>query len=150
VTISELGSIGEFVGAIGVVLSLLYVGYQVRQNTKSLRVNSLLAVRQQTDGIANKLLQPGVASLYLRGLQDYPDMSPEEGLQFSWLAGTMLNNAEIEWNQEREGLTAQGKDWSIERRMLREPGTRRLWDQVAPGAFGNDFRAFVESELLND
>ena len=34
-TIEELASLGEIVGAIGVIGSLIYVGAQVRQNTKA-------------------------------------------------------------------------------------------------------------------
>lgn len=36
-TIEQLGSIGEFVAAIAVLLSLIYVGFQIRQNTAELR-----------------------------------------------------------------------------------------------------------------
>ena len=35
-TLSDLGNIGEFVGAIGVIASLIYVGLEVRRNTKAL------------------------------------------------------------------------------------------------------------------
>jgi len=34
-TLSELGSLGEFVGAVAVVLSLVYLAVQIRQNTRS-------------------------------------------------------------------------------------------------------------------
>jgi hypothetical protein len=43
-TIQELGSIGELVAAIAVLVSLFYVAYQVRQNTAELRLASLRAV----------------------------------------------------------------------------------------------------------
>ncbi len=36
-TIEQLGSLGEFVAAIAVLISLVYVGLQVRQNTSELR-----------------------------------------------------------------------------------------------------------------
>ena len=32
-TIQDLGAAGEFVGAIGVVVTLVYLAYQIRQNT---------------------------------------------------------------------------------------------------------------------
>ncbi len=41
--IMELGAIGELVGGIAVVASLLYVGSQVRQNTSALRANAAQA-----------------------------------------------------------------------------------------------------------
>lgn len=43
-TIQELGSVGEFVAAIAVLVSLFYLAYQIRQNTAELRLASLRAV----------------------------------------------------------------------------------------------------------
>jgi len=34
-TLAELGSLGEFLGGIAVVISLIYVGLQISQNTKA-------------------------------------------------------------------------------------------------------------------
>jgi hypothetical protein len=36
-SIMELGALGEFLGSIGVVASLIYVGYQVKEARKSVR-----------------------------------------------------------------------------------------------------------------
>ena len=33
-TLEDLGNLGEFVGAIGVVVSLVYLALQIRQNTR--------------------------------------------------------------------------------------------------------------------
>ena len=49
-TIAELGAIGEFVGAFGVIASLVYVGLQVRQNTRAVRSETRL-------GLANAMYQ---------------------------------------------------------------------------------------------
>ena len=40
VSLEDLGNIGEFVGAIGVVLSLIYLAIQIRQNTRQLEQNT--------------------------------------------------------------------------------------------------------------
>lgn len=46
-----LGSIGEFVGGIAVVVSLIYVGLQVRQSSNSVRFHLRQhGVRQWWDG----------------------------------------------------------------------------------------------------
>lgn len=42
-TIQDLGAVGEFVGAIGVVITLIYLAYQIRQNTIQLEQNALTA-----------------------------------------------------------------------------------------------------------
>jgi len=45
-TIMELGALGEFLGAIGVIATLVYLAVQVRQNTHSLEVSQRLALAQ--------------------------------------------------------------------------------------------------------
>jgi len=49
-SIMELGAIGEFIGAFGVIASLVYVGLQVRQNTRAMRSETRL-------GLANSMYQ---------------------------------------------------------------------------------------------
>jgi hypothetical protein len=36
-SLEDLGNIGEFVAAVGVIASLIYLAVQIRQNTDSLR-----------------------------------------------------------------------------------------------------------------
>ena len=39
-TLSDLGSIGELIGGVAVVVSLIYVALQIRQNTRAIRASS--------------------------------------------------------------------------------------------------------------
>jgi len=39
-TLQDLGALGELVGGLAVVLSLAYVAYQVRQNSRQIEQNS--------------------------------------------------------------------------------------------------------------
>ncbi len=45
-TISELGAIGEFVGSIAVLATLIYLATQIRQNTRSMEDNKKFAMAQ--------------------------------------------------------------------------------------------------------
>ena len=45
-TIMELGALGEFVGSFAVVVTLVYLSVQLRQNTKSMDANHRLALAQ--------------------------------------------------------------------------------------------------------
>lgn len=38
-TLEDLGNLGEFLGAIGVIVTLVYLAVQVRQNTRMMRAN---------------------------------------------------------------------------------------------------------------
>ena len=45
-TLIELGAIGEFLGAIGVIVTLIYLSMQIRQNTLSMAESRRLALAQ--------------------------------------------------------------------------------------------------------
>ncbi len=45
-TIADLGSLGEFLGAIGVIASLVYLSIQIGQNTKSMTAGRKAALAQ--------------------------------------------------------------------------------------------------------
>jgi hypothetical protein len=45
-TIIELGAIGEFLGAIGVIATLIYLAVQIRQNTRAMEENRRLSLAQ--------------------------------------------------------------------------------------------------------
>lgn len=44
--IMELGALGEFLGAIGVMATLIYLAVQIKQNTRAMRENKRLALAQ--------------------------------------------------------------------------------------------------------
>ena len=50
-SLQSLGNIGEFVGAIGVVISLVYLAQQMKQNTNSVRAASFNSMVQNSIGL---------------------------------------------------------------------------------------------------
>ena len=65
-----IGAIGEFVGALAVVLTLGYLALQVRQNTTGMRVAAKLEITKQfADYTDLLLLNPELLKLNTKGLQ---------------------------------------------------------------------------------
>ncbi len=48
-TLNELGALGEFIGSIGVVASLLFVAMQLRSNTTALRATTYQSIHDAED-----------------------------------------------------------------------------------------------------
>lgn len=61
-TIMELGAIGEFLGAIGVITTLIYLSVQVRQNTRSMEESRKLALAQTYQMRSDALQQMTVSA----------------------------------------------------------------------------------------
>ena len=54
-SIIELGALGEFLGSIGVIATLIYLAIQIRQNTHSLDEGRRLAMSQSYDARAHRV-----------------------------------------------------------------------------------------------
>ncbi|MEN8158844.1 MAG: hypothetical protein ABFS41_02095 [Myxococcota bacterium] len=97
-TLQDLGSVGEFVGAVGVVVSLVYLAMQIRQNTAHLRQNTLAAqtaayhqaVEQSWNAMLTSARDPQLADLVVRGCRDQAELSDEERARFEMILSPQL------------------------------------------------------------
>ena len=60
--ITTLAAWGEFLGGIGVIASLVYLGGQIRQNSRLLRVSATAAVFDSDHAIQNTMLNDPLLS----------------------------------------------------------------------------------------
>ncbi len=89
-TIIELGALGEFVGAIGVIATLVYLAAQIRQNTRSMEDGKRLALAQtyqmRADALQSMLVEAansdhiGPILVKLTGLGYPEDIASLDGL----------------------------------------------------------------------
>lgn len=63
-TITELGALGEFVGSILTIATLIYVATQVRQNTAQQKREELVSVQHGQNSVVAQLQDPKVTRAY--------------------------------------------------------------------------------------
>lgn len=148
---NALGGAGEFLGAIGVIISLLYLALQVQQNTKSVRSSTYQALIDSAQDFALLLgSDPEVASTFIRGLKGDDDLSPRQEAQFTWLFHVITRQVENGHFQVMNGAMDRElwKGWTgTIRGIVGSPGGRRIWPTVRPRLRAS-FVAFVETEVL--
>jgi len=133
-TISELGSIGELISAVAVVVSLVYLAIQLRQNTKVVRVNAAWD-SEVTYGSANleNSRNPAYA-LLLNGAMNptasMSDFSETEQAQLYFFVRGALQYAQAQWWLWRDGslpdeLWAFRSRWA--RNFVEAPVINEIW-----------------------
>ncbi len=81
--LQSLGNLGEFVGAIGVVVSLVYLAQQMRQNTNSVRAASFNSMVQNSIGLLEHTFKDSdFAEFLARAERDPAALSPVERLRW--------------------------------------------------------------------
>lgn len=83
-TLADPGNIGEFVASVVVVLSLIYLATQVRQNSRLLRASAIQSAASNTaSGFVPTLAQsPEASAVATKGLQDFGSLTQAQSTQF--------------------------------------------------------------------
>ena len=69
--IEQLGSIGEFVAAIATVATLIYLAFQLRQNTRALKATAFQSVVSEMGKNVEPLMNNGeMAEIFLKVMSE--------------------------------------------------------------------------------
>ena len=83
-TLQDLGSLGEFVGALGVVISLIYLARQMSQNTTSIRAASFNSMTENSIRILEHAFRDGSFAEFLHcAEQDPASLSANEQVRWN-------------------------------------------------------------------
>ncbi len=109
ITISELGSLGEFVGAIAVVCSLIYVGIQLRQNTAAIKITTAQAFTDTWNNYIRTLnVAPELAEIFYRGLTGTSKLNGAEITQFYSFLSQAFTTYQSFFIQRENGVVDEG------------------------------------------
>ena len=147
-----VGAVAELVGAVGVVASLLYLAVQVRASNRASTVEAKLeSARLLNDFIDSLIQNPELNALWLKGRKSLESLPPEEYLRFSNMCLKGMWFFSAGYFQFRTGTLADD-DWfevrAVIRFWLHGQGCRDWWEKVGRPMYGDDFTAFIESEIV--
>jgi hypothetical protein len=148
--LQELGNIGEFVGGVAVIISLIYVAMQIRQNTRSVRASTFQAVADSLSLFTAEIASDAeLTRIYAAGLSD--DLLEQIDRQrFNLLLVSAIRRfesaflqarSEILDSQQWSGFSAGGVS------ILVSPGGVAWWREMGRALFTTEFQDFVDAEI---
>ena len=144
-TLEQLGSLGEMVGAIGVILSLLYVGKQLAQNNRNQRI---AAMQSNNDAyMQNAATLAMHAETWAIGINSYSSMELHKKVEFGFLLMTIFRQSEQSYFLHKEGVLPAdvlNKGLLMIASGLAYPGFKEWWD-ARKDYFDDGFREKLES-----
>lgn len=146
-TLQDLGNLGEFVGALGVIVSLIYLAKQMQQNTISVRAASFNSMVQNSLRLLeHSFIDSEFARFLHRAELDPSALSPEERVRWdSYMTAVYRHFGNLVY-QHRVGALDQEMWESYERTLvdhLRSPAWR-AWFQENNGLFSRSLAEQVE------
>ena len=126
-----IAAIAEGLGAVGVIATVIYLAFQIRQNTQSIQGSTGQSLMSQE--IAVHALLAEHASVYRRGCANLTDLVSDEIVVFGYLVSaeqSQMYSAYVQFhkNQITESLwRAYLADWMDK---LQKPGFQLVWADV--------------------
>jgi len=141
----------EIIGAVAVIASLVFVGFQLRQNTRTMRLSSTNELLTQFEEIIKEIAaSEEVASLLFRGVPDPESLEGIEHYRFTLLCQSSYFYMAKAHYQFRSG-TLEPEMWdAIHSQManfMNAPGMALYWKNHGSN-FPAEFRDYVEKEIM--
>lgn len=148
-SLTDLASLGSFVSAIAVLISLIYLSLQVklaeRNQQASIRATRVTRIVDIMMGVT----EPSLADAVTKASAGASDVTDLQIRQFNFYCGARFFNAEDSFNQFQEGLLSKVIFDSLVTGLkisLGQPGMRAYYKRQRT-AFGKDFAGFVDKLL---
>jgi hypothetical protein len=152
-----LGTIAEIVGAVAVVVSLIYLAAQIRHNSdqvsEQIRALELAAYDASAQNFSNFRLSiaqnPQLASLWRRGKDNFNTLTPDEQYQLSELFTELFWAYDNMLHRKSEGAIDEAL-WAVVEQNIREwlgnNGIKEWWEMGMRPPHSPEFEAIVNRE----
>jgi hypothetical protein len=134
-----------------VVISLIYVTPQIRQNTQAVRAATAQSVHEHfAHSYTTFASDPSLSQVVISGLKDYGSLSETDKARLVAIFMAFLSysqNAFLKW---RQGLLAPSLWFGWEQVIMNlvcAPGSKGFWKERSY-LFGEEFRRYVEDDLM--
>ena len=152
-----LGNVGEFVGAIAVVITLAYLAVQVRHSKEATDANSIIArtegqnalLRGYGDWVQLTTTHPDLVNVLRKTLADWESATSEEQERANgWMlsAGLLAEQAQYMWSEKLINEQSYNGAIGVVVAIASTPGGCKWWSH-ARLALGNDISKLIDDEL---
>ncbi len=151
--ISRWSIIAEVVSAVAVVLSLIYVGSEIRQNTISTQLSNAYSAVTLSSTSSQWLSDSEFAATYALGLRDFSALDDTQRIQFDSFVGQKLNVWEIVFLSHEQGLiddAAWGAWDGYFKSQIRLESWRSVWTDSQRDSYQGPFQIYVDTILASD
>lgn len=151
-TLVDLANIGQALGALAVIASLVFVGLQVRQNTKATRATALQMNADYWLSYFTMLADKRFSEVYSKGALGRAELEGGQFGQFFFLCRATFMGCENQHHQYLSGLldddAYRGYEATIREQIAAFPGVRAMW-QLVKHTYGTEFVKFLDRQIAS-
>ncbi len=147
-----IGVIAELIGAIAVVISLLYVGIQIKQNTASTRAQAINQVNSQYGSLMSQIALNGELATIYRIATEGGELDPDQATRYRAYLSAFFAWLEEHYLIKKGGIYTEdfGNEQDVVEflaptivRLLKSPVAVEWWIDESENLYLADFRERV-------
>ena len=149
-TLEQYANYFEIIGGTIVVVTLVFLVIQLRQNTRALRSTTLLGNHNTTLTVYQMLTEDSMIEVLHKGMPRPADLGPKEKAKFNAFWTVALQNFQQSYYQIRAGTYDESLYdgwWQVLRNNFLSPGFGVYWKQNK-FILSSEFQNFVEEEVM--
>lgn len=145
-----IGAIAETIASVGVVISLVYLGVQIRNQTAETKLATGNELANQLNNVYATISDNAdLAALFYNGANDFISLSPAQRVQLSAYLNRQFRIVEATFHQHGQGRIETtlwtGLDQAI-RDLCRYPGIKQWW-KTREHWFSSEFRKHISKYI---
>ena len=152
-TLESLANLGEIIGAVAVVVSIIYLAVQVRQNTQAQQTENFSRALDRVAAIQSSLSQDSATSTIVsKGVVDTSTLTAKERIQFTWAMYELFGAFEFMFLAARaKSMPAEiWQRWSSAAAWWLTFSGVQAWWSARPIPFTVSFTRYVDSILADN
>lgn len=147
-----IGATGEVLGAVAVLVTLIYLAAQIKQNTLALKSSAAQAVHENfANWYSSTQSDPKLLEISTKGMRDYSSLSEIEKSQFIAMFMAFSSHTQNAYNKWQQG-TLNPELWRgweyLSMNFFNTPGGKVFWNERGY-MFADAFQSYIEDDLMN-
>lgn len=146
-----IGAVGEMAGGVVVIISILYLARQIKENSRIAKAESQRTLLDTAHIWGHLVTTPGLITEFRQAIQDYDSLNSDAQGRFTFVMYPLLNHVESAYRMYRQGLLEEDSylGWMQSfAGLLREPGAAVWWSHTK-AAVGAEFVGAVDELIAN-
>ena len=145
-----IGTIAEVVGAVGVIVSLLYLAVQIRRANINYVADSHHRVTDTWGNHTSIVMSDDNVAAFVKGLNAYEELSPEERVKFDFCISMLINLVETTIYHADAGVLDEVLEMEhnyLGPRLFAYPGFEQWWKHGDKSGFSPETQEWVDKEI---
>ena len=144
---NAIGAIGETIGAAAVVVSLLYLAVQIREQNKQARLSALHEMSRELREVTSIFANEDMTDIFVRANQSYDNISEAESVRLIIMVTNFFRAWEDAFLENRDGHL-DGLVWeALSRDYIQPMGApcfKHIWT-LRKQNYDPDFQKYVDA-----